>query len=311
MHRPCILVTGGRGFVGSAVVRHLLARGFEVHVFGPESPVPLPAGASETLGSIEDAEAIDETLRRIRPESVLHFAAFSAGPIGLTRSGETDPERMMAINLLGFRRLLEACVTHGIQRVIWTSSTVVLGRAHTLETRLDESAPRHPLVFYGLSKVLAEDTALFYRDRHGLETIGLRIPLMLGPGLWYQGAAAQVRELVRQAVTHRAQELVVPDCAFDAMHVDDTGRLVERLLNRSETAQPIYHVAGFTTHYREIADQLAQWVPGFSARLRFEPPAIVYPLVSQDRIESDTGWRHQHDLRSTLRDMLDEERGVH
>lgn len=310
-HQPTrILVTGGRGFVGAAVVRHLLAQGFRVHVLGPESTTALPAGASETIGTVEDEACLEQVFNMIQPDAVLHFAAFSAGPVGLTRSGESDPERMLSVNVLGFRRLLEACVANRVRRVIWTSSTVVLGAAQPGSTRLDESAPRHPLVHYGLSKVLAEDTAQFYRDRHALETSGLRIPLMLGPGLWYQGAAAQVRELVCQALGSQRVALSVPDVAFDALHVADLGPLIERLLARAPALAPIYHVAGFTTDYMEICAQLSELVPGFVPLTRPERPAIVYPLVSQARIERDTGWQYQHDLRSTLLDMLDEQRSL-
>jgi UDP-glucose 4-epimerase len=310
-HWPArILVTGGRGFVGAAVVRHLVAKGFRVHVLGPDSATALPSGASETIGTVEDEACLAQAFKVIEPDAVLHFAAFSAGPVGLTRSGESDPERMLSVNVLGFRRLLEACVANRVGKVIWTSSTVVLGAAQPGSRRLDESAPRHPLVHYGLSKVLAEDTAQFYRDRYELATTGLRIPLMLGPGLWYQGAAAQVRELVRQALGGQLSALTVPDVAFDALHVTDVGPLIERLLACAKAPAPIYHVAGFTTDYREIGAQLSDMVPGFVPLMYPERPAIVYPLVSQARVEHDTGWLHRHDLRSTLLDMLDEQRSL-
>jgi UDP-glucose 4-epimerase len=302
-----ILVTGGRGFVGAAVVRHLLAQGFTVHVFGPESPVALPEGATQTLASIEDADVVNRCLEDVQPAAVVHCAAFSAGPIGLTRSGEADPERMLAVNVLGFRHLLEACVRTDVPRVVWMSSTVVLGRAIDAARRIDESAPRHPLVQYGMSKVLAEDLAQFYRDRHGLQTIGLRIPLMLGPGLWYQGAASAILDLARQAAgLAEPAELAAPSVAFDAMHVADTGPLVEALITLPGPFKPIYHVAGFTTQATEIAAVLASIVPGFRAMIRPVEPPIIYPLVSQERVERDTGWRHRHDLSSTLNDLLND-----
>lgn len=302
-----ILVTGGRGFVGAAVVRYLLASGFAVHVFGPDSPVALPEGATQTLASIENADAVNRCLQDVKPAAVVHCAAFSAGPVGLTRSGEADPERMLSVNVLGFRHLLEACVRADLRRVVWMSSTVVLGRAIDVGLRLDESAPRHPLVQYGMSKVLAEDLAQFYRDRYSLQTVGLRIPLMLGPGLWYQGAASAILDLARQAagLTEPAQ-IDMPSVAFDAMHVADTGPLVEALITQPGPFEPIYHVAGFTTRAAEIAERLASRANGFRAMIRPVDPPIIYPLVSQERIERDTGWRHRHDLSSTLNDLLND-----
>jgi UDP-glucose 4-epimerase len=310
-HSPArgpVLVLGGRGFVGAAVVRHMLARGRRVHVFGPESPVPLPAGATQTIGSIEDADALARVLDATRPADVACLAAFSSGPVGLARSGEADPERMLAVNVLGFRRLLAACVEAGIARVAWTSSTVVLGRATTLALRCDEDAPRRPVGNYALSKTLAEEIAAHYRLRHGLEAVGLRIPLMLGPGLWYDGAAAVLKAMVADALSGARRRVAVPGVAFDAMHVADAGDLVEALLAAPPGLAPVYNVAGFTTSYREIARVLGELCPGYAPELAEEEPPIVFPLVSQARLEADTGWRHRRDLRATLADMIEERR---
>jgi UDP-glucose 4-epimerase len=301
-----VLVVGGRGFVGAAVVCELLARGAAVHVLGPEGPLPLPAGARESRASIEDAAALRDVLARVRPRSVVNLAAYSSGAVGLTRSGEIDPERMLSVNVLGFRRLLEACVDAGLARLVWMSSTVVLGRAERQGERLDETAPRRPLVNYGLSKVLAEDVADYMRRRAGIETVGLRIPLMLGPGLWYEGAAGVVKRMVAAAAPGASPEFAVPDVAFDAMHVADAGELVVRLLGVPGALAPIYNVAGFTTTHEEIGRVLGELVPGYAPRLVAEAPPIVYPLVSQARLEQDTGWRHRRDLRATLLDMLAE-----
>ena len=110
-HSPArgpVLVLGGRGFVGAAVVRHMLARGRRVHVFGPESPVPLPAGATQTIGSIEDADALARVLDAARPADVACLAAFSSGPVGLARSGEAGGQ-LLAFAWDGQRLRLAAC----------------------------------------------------------------------------------------------------------------------------------------------------------------------------------------------------------
>jgi UDP-glucose 4-epimerase len=308
--RPPVLVFGGRGFVGAAAVRRLLADGDPVHVFGPESAVRLPADAAEIPGSIEDAGAVAAAISRLRPGVVVSFAAFSAGPIGLGRSGEADPERTLAVNVLGFRRMLDACVTAGVRRVIWTSSTVVFGRAADSTVRLAEEAPRRPLVVYGLSKVLAEDVARYYRDRHGLETVALRIPLMLGPGLWYDGAASALKSMVAAAAPGAAPVFAVPDAAFDAMHVEDAADLVAALRDAPAGLAAVYNVAGFTTTYQEIVAELAALVPGYRPSLAPQRPEIVYPLVSQALLERDIGWRHRRGLRQILADMLAERRNA-
>lgn len=301
-----ILVVGGRGFVGAAVMRQLAAGGRRLHLFGPGGDAPPPPGVEETVGSITDPGALAAVFARVKPRQVVNLAAFSSGPVGLSRSGELDPEQAIAVNVLGFRRLLAAASDAQVRRVIWISSTVVLGAATDLVQRVDETAPRRPLTIYGLTKVLAEDIAAFMTRRHGLETVGLRIPLMLGPGLWYDGAAAVVKQLVVAARESRRVRIAVPSVPFDAMHIDDAGTLIDRLLDHSGALARVYNVAGFTTDYPTIQARLGAAVPGFVADLELAQPPIVYPLVSQAALEQATGWRHRRDLDAVLHDMLAE-----
>ncbi|BBK32420.1 UDP-glucose 4-epimerase [Stella humosa] len=301
-----VLIVGGRGFVGSAAVRGLLAEGRPVAVFGPASPVPLPDGAREIVGSIERPDEIAAALAATGARQVVSFAAFSAGAVGLARSGDGDPEGAFAVNVLGFRRLLEACAEAGVRRVVWTSSTVVFGAAEDPESRVAEDAPRRPVQVYGLTKVLAEDVARWFGRVRGLETVALRIPLMIGPGLWYDGAAAVLKRMIAAAARGEDFAAEVPAGRFDAMHVDDLARLIGRTLDAPKGLADTYNLAGYTTSYGEIAATLAAIVPGWQAPLTEVPPAVFYPLQDQRRIEADIGLDLAHDLRSTLADMLNE-----
>ncbi len=303
---PPVLVVGGRGFVGAATVRQLVAGGRRVAVFGPAGTVALPAGADEIVGSIERPAEIAAALAATGARQVVSFAAYSKGAVGLARSGEDDPEGAFAVNVLGFRRLLDACAGAGVRRLVWTSSTVVFGAAEDLAARVDEAAPRRPAQTYGLTKVLAEDIAGYYRRTRGLETVALRIPLMIGPGLWYDGAAAVLKRLVAAAAPGAEFVAEVPAGRFDAMHVGDLGTLIQHLLAARDALGEAYNLAGFTTSYREIAQALAELVPGYRPRLTELAPAIVYPLQDQRRIEADIGLTLAHDLHSTLQDMLNE-----
>src|SRR5688572_26736761 len=105
MSRRSVLITGGRGFVGAHVTRAFLDDGWEVAVFGPAMPVDLLAdrrGAFADLdGSIDDREAVGTALGKARPTLVVSLAAFSQGSAGLSRSGEADLDRAIAINALG------------------------------------------------------------------------------------------------------------------------------------------------------------------------------------------------------------------
>lgn len=298
-----LLVIGGGGFVGGACVRHLLAQGHAVHVVEPQRQDALPDGAHWMPGDIEDAASLRDAIAAARPDAILNFAAFSAGPVGLARSGEADPERALAVNLLGFRRLMEAAVDAGVPRLLWSGSTVAIGPVATIGARVTEDVPCAPATTYGLTKHLAEQAALFMRRVHGLDVTGIRLPLIFGPGLWYAGAAAALTRLVAAAASGATPQEALPDTVFDAAHVDDVARLYGHLL-RAPGPSPVYHLAGFTTSWAEIAATLAELVPGYAPCVT-AAPGLVWPLVSQRRLEQDTGFACVHDLRSTLRDMLE------
>ena len=299
-----VLVAGGSGFVGRAAVRVLLAQGAEVRVLDP-SPGTLPQGAEPIAGSIEDAALLQRLLSQDRPDAIACFAAFGHGTAGLGRGAELDPERAIAVNVLGFRRLLEEAHRAGVNRVVFTSSSVVYGAA-TSDARVSEDAPRAPLGLYALTKTMAEEVACYMRRRHGMQVVGLRIPLMLGPGLWYDGAASWVKRLVAAAAPGAAPELPVAAGAFDAMHVADLGRLVATLLEGPPAPEPLYNVAGFTTDAAAMAHSLGELVPFYAPRLRPEPPAVIFPLMNEALLRRDTGFALAHDLRGVMQDMLAE-----
>ncbi|MCO6415778.1 NAD(P)-dependent oxidoreductase [Siccirubricoccus sp. KC 17139] len=290
-----ILVTGAGGFLGAACVRQLLGEGHKVLALDPYRGGFVPQGAA-----LLESEA---DLATARPDAILHLAAFSDGPVGLARSGEAAPERALEVNLLGFHRLLRLAAEAGVRRVVWSSSTVAIGPA-TGPDRVAEEVPCAPITAYGLSKHLAEQAALYVRRRHGLDITGVRLPLLFGPGLWYDGAAGLLARMVAAAAPGAAPEFAAPEDAFDAAHVADAARLFALLLARPGLA-PLYHLAGFTTRWAEIAATLAELVPGYAPRLNPTPAPITWPLVSQARLEQDTGFACTHDLRATLRDLLE------
>ena len=286
--RSRLLVVGAGGFVGAACTRALLAAGHQVFALEPARPVP--EGATLLPGGLADTA---EALAAARPDCVLNFAAFSAGPVGLARSGEAAPERALEVNALGFHALLRAAQAAGVRRVLWSSSTVAIGPA-TRDAREDEDVPCAPVTSYGLSKLLAEQVAGFFRRVHGMDITGIRLPLIFGPGLWYDGAAAAVKRLA----TGQPAAVGAPDLPFDAADVRDVARLFALLVARPGLAA-LYHLAGYTTTWREIAARCG-------AELQPAPAGIAWPLVSQARLEQDTGFACTHDLGATLRALRED-----
>lgn len=167
------LVTGGGGFLGSAIVRALLARGDRVRVFSRGAYPGLEAlGAEIRRGDLADAAAVADACRDM--DVVFHAAA---------KAGYWGPyEDFLAANVVGTRHVIAGCRAAGVRRLVHTSSPSVVFDGRDMEG-VDESVP-YPARYhspYPETKALAEREALA-ADGKDLAVVVLRPHLLWGPG---------------------------------------------------------------------------------------------------------------------------------
>lgn len=168
-----VLVTGGAGFLGSAIVRRLLERGDEVRAFQRSAAPELEhAGAEIVQGNISDATAVNEAA--VDCDLIVHTAA---------KAGVWGPsEDYDAANIEGTRNVVEACRVHDINRLVYTSSPSAVFSSGD-EDGVDETAP-YPARFladYPRTKAAAEKIVMGANDKD-LATVSLRPHLIWGPG---------------------------------------------------------------------------------------------------------------------------------
>ncbi|MBA2575854.1 MAG: NAD-dependent epimerase/dehydratase family protein [Euzebyaceae bacterium] len=167
------LVSGGGGFLGGAIVRRLLDRGWAVRSFARGAYPALAAAGVEVLrGDLADADAVGRAVAGC--DVVFHVAA-RAGVGGA-------PSAYRAANVDGTVHVVAACRRHGVGRLVFTSSPSVVHRGDDLRGA-DESAPyatRH-LAAYPATKAAAERVVLA-ADGPALATTALRPHLVWGPG---------------------------------------------------------------------------------------------------------------------------------
>lgn len=306
---PRVLVIGGRGFVGSHIVRALVARGAPVHVFGPNMTTDLLADIGgrfgETVGSVEDRAAILAAIKACGATAIVTTAAFGEGAKGLMQGGEADADRAMAINVDGLRHVLEAAHSGGVRRVITTGSSVVFGPAESYDSeRVDETGVKRPRTIYGLTKVLSEDLVQYYRDRHGLDASSIRLPIVLGPGLWYQGAASAISGVIANAAPGARHQVRFHDLPNDLMHVADVARAIVETLVTTEPLEAIYHINGFTARLSEIGAAAAAMVPGYVVEQEVVPPTNTFPLMDDSRFRTRFAFTPDYDLNGLLQSQI-------
>ncbi|MCB2183164.1 MAG: NAD-dependent epimerase/dehydratase family protein [Desulfobulbaceae bacterium] len=168
-----VVVTGGGGFVGKAIVKLLLARGIETTVIGRNTyPDVIRMGATVICGDIRNADFLSSAFRE--HDAVFHVAA-KAGIWGSFKD-------YYSINVQGSENVLQACRDNGIRNLVYTSTPSVVFRNHDLEG-VDESVPyaENFLCHYAKTKVIAEKKILS-ANSEGLLTTALRPHLVWGPG---------------------------------------------------------------------------------------------------------------------------------
>ncbi|MCX7816231.1 MAG: NAD-dependent epimerase/dehydratase family protein [Syntrophales bacterium] len=168
-----VLVTGGGGFLGNAIVECLLAEGFKVRSFARgDYPELRKKGVTVLRGDLVDIEAVKNACEGC--DVVFHCAA-RAGVWG-------DYMSFYLPNVIGTKNVIEACRSVGVSRLVYTSSASVVFGDEDLEG-VDETVPypdRHRS-FYTATKAEAEQMVLRANDQD-LKTIALRPHLVWGPG---------------------------------------------------------------------------------------------------------------------------------
>jgi nucleoside-diphosphate-sugar epimerase len=167
-----VLVTGGGGFLGGAIVRQLVERGDRVVSFSRRFYSELSVmGVEQIQGDISDATAVDRACREI--DLVFHVAA-KPGVWG-------DYVPYYRTNVIGTRNVIAACKQHNVSRLVYTSSPSVVFGGADMEG-VDESVP-YPEKYhahYPKTKAMAEQIVIAAGDE-GLKTIVLRPHLIWGP----------------------------------------------------------------------------------------------------------------------------------
>jgi nucleoside-diphosphate-sugar epimerase len=173
-----VCVTGGTGFLGTVLVRDLLARGIPVRVLARPSRRAdqlETQGAEVVCGGLGDPDCIARAVEGA--DTVYHLAAKVDTPGRRADFLET--------NVAGTERVLTACLQQGVGRVVYASSLAVYGPVPNGQ-RIDENTPcdQSPQLrdFYAQSKILADELAVTFARETTLPITILRPGIVYGPG---------------------------------------------------------------------------------------------------------------------------------
>ena len=183
-----VLVTGAAGFIGYHTAARLLERGHEVIGFDNLSPyydVSLKEARLARLKTHEafrflkadlaDREMVEATFAEEKPQRVIHLAA-QAG----VRYSLDHPHAYISSNVTGFLHVLEGCRHHGVEHLVYASTSAVYGANGKLPFDVHDPVD-HPVSLYGATKKANELMAHSYAHLFGLPVTGLRFFTVYGP----------------------------------------------------------------------------------------------------------------------------------
>ncbi|MDT0569328.1 NAD(P)-dependent oxidoreductase [Streptomyces sp. DSM 3412] len=159
-----VLLTGAAGGLGTLMRDLLPAHGYELRLL---DLMPVEGAPDAITADLADKEAVREAVRGV--DAIIHLAGISL---------EASFEKILKANIEGTYNLYEAAREEGVPRVVFASSNHAVGftpRPGDGGPLIPVDTPHRPDTFYGLSKSFGEDLAQLYWDKHGLETVSVRI----------------------------------------------------------------------------------------------------------------------------------------
>lgn len=309
-----VLVTGGAGYVGSHCAKAFAEAGWTVVTYDNLSRGhrDLVKWGELIEGDILDQASLTETLKRVQPDAVAHFAAFA-----YVAESMAEPAMYYRNNVAGTMNLLDAMVAAGVGQMVFSSSCATYGASNELIT---EDTPQNPINPYGETKKVCEQMIRDYGTAHDIRSVILRYFNAAGcdpdgeTGERHDPEPHVIPLAIRGAMDGTftfnilGGDYDTPDgtCVRDYIHVSDLadahGRALDYLAKGGDSE--VFNLGtGRGASVLELADAVSEVagkdVPRVIADRRPGDPPIL--VASADKAKAVLGWEPQiSDLNTIL-----------
>lgn len=308
-----VLVIGGAGFIGSHVVEELLTTDvgrvmvYDNFTRGKRGHLETALRDSRCSlftdgGDIRDVDVLDAAVAQA--DGVIHLAAM------WLLHCKDYPRTAFEVNIAGTFNVLEACVKHGIERLVYSSSASVYGDA--VEVPMTEDHPFMNRNFYGATKIAGEAMCRAFYDRYGLPYVGLRYMNVYGPHQDQTAAYTGVIPIMLNKIEAGEPPVINGDGsqAYDFISVRDAAR-ANVLALQADVVDQFYNVGtGVQTSIRQLCDLILE-LTSSDLTVTYRPYSeedarrlVQNRIGSPDKSSRDLGFRYREDLAEGLRALI-------
>ena len=316
------LVTGGCGFIGSAVVRRLITQGVRVVNIDKLAGTAMPEALADlstdryrlVVGDVRDTGLLDKLFEAHRPRFVVHCAAE-------TRSSNSvaEPAPFFAANVTGTYSLLEAARSYcsgnrvGTFRLLHVSTSEVYGSLDRVDAPHDEGDAYAPETPYAATKAAADHLVRAWGQSYALPVQTMNCSNIYGP---WQFPDRLIPLMILNALEERQMPIHGTGRALrDWLHVDDLADAVWTVLRKGGPGE-IFNVAGNAELenievVRRICDRVDERFPGSGDRRRLihhlpeREACATRHAVDAGRIRRELGWRPSRSFDRGLSQTVD------
>ena len=306
------VITGGLGFIGSALAARLVELGAQVLLIDNLSPeyggmlfnvAPIRDRITVEIADIRDVRAMRTLLKDCR--FLFNLAAQTSHIDSMN-----DPETDLAINCRAQLTLLEACRHICPEaRVVYASTRQIYGRPRALP--VDETHPLHPVDVNGVNKMAGEAYHILFHDVYGLHTSALRLTNTYGPRMRIKDARQTfIGVWLRAVLEGRPFEVWNGTQLRDMTYVDDAADAFLLAATVPEANGRVFNIGGEHVTLKALAEALISAHGGGGYETREFPPErkridIGDYYADDSLFRRVTGWKPATPLAAGLKHSLD------
>jgi len=303
------LITGGTGFLGRHLTRHLLQSGEKDLVL--LDAVPNMAAISEVAaqvkvvqGDVMEVTGLIDTIKKYNIEGIIHLAYF------LGTGGMRNPLPSINVNCIGTTNIFEAARLTGITRVVYMSSVAVFPMRTTLTGReLSEDDPPAPDSVYGACKLFNEHIANYYAQAYGLDPVGIRPTSVFGMGRGQRRGADADHFMVLPELALLGHPVTMPPDGqvADWLYVLDAAEVFRRAYRAKDLKHRVFNMSGPSRRTGEITAYLREILPQAKISVS-DKPFVVTSLLKTDRLRTELNFTPKYTVEDGILAYLNDVR---